>query len=283
MAGGRLAVIGLGNMGAGMALRLLDRGFELSVHNRTAEKAAPVVAAGAKPATSPEEAVRDHDIVLLSLADEPAVEQVLFGAIVPALAPGSTVIDTSTVSPAFARDIAARLREHGLRRVEATVVGNPHQARNGELRVFTAGEAEPAPPVADILAALGPEPRHVGPAGAASALKLVFNLVLGAQLAGLAEAVAYGTGQGLDRNLLLGAVGGSGFSSPVLRFRAEIALARKYEPAQFRAGLMEKDLRIALDGGDRLAVLESVRRRFAEVVAAGDGTKDAAVLIDHLA
>ncbi|MQY11600.1 3-sulfolactaldehyde reductase [Streptomyces sp. RB5] len=282
-----IAFLGLGNMGGGMAARLIGSGRRLTVHNRTAAKAEPLVAAGATAAASPEEAAAGARVVMLSLADEAAVEDTLFRRVVPVLAPGTVVVDTSTVSPAYAARAAARLAEKGLRRVEACVIGNPLQARRGELRVYAAGEAADVEEVRDVLETIGSEVVHLGGPGTAATIKLLFNLLLGAQVASLAEAVAYGTAAGLDRDGLLTAVAKSGFSSLVMRFRAELMRTRTYVPAFFRSTLMEKDLRLALeaaaDARVEMPVLDQVRRAFAAVNAAGDGDRDAAVLIEHIA
>ncbi|GGX69079.1 NAD(P)-dependent oxidoreductase [Streptomyces anandii] len=283
----QLAFIGLGNMGAGMARRLLDTGHTLTVHNRTASKAAPLVQAGAKLADAPERAAAGHQLVLLSLSDDKAVDEVLFGRVVPVLQPGAVIVDTSTVSPGYARTAAERLAARGLRRVEACVVGNPLQARKGELRVFVSGDPADLYEVRPVLEAIGSEVVHVGAPGTAASVKLILNLLLGAQVASLAEAVAYGTAAGLDRDQLIGVISGSGFSSVVMRFRAELMLKHSYEPAFFRAELMEKDIRLALEAaagfGTSMPVLDTVRERFAAVVAAGDGDKDASVLVEHRA
>lgn len=284
--GDQLAVIGLGNMGAGVALRLLQAGYGVRVHNRTAAKAAPVVEAGATLAESLADAVSGVTTIVLSLADEAAVEDVLFRQLSKPLVDGVTVIDTSTVSPAYAREAARRLAEIGVRRVEATVVGNPRQARDGTLRVFTAGPAPLPEQAAEVLAALGTQVVHVGDTGSAATLKLVFNLVLGAQVAGLAEAVAFGVDAGLDRDMMLGAIADSGFSSMVMRFRAELMRRRAYQPAFFRARLMAKDIKLALPENHEsdvdFPVLASVLRSFVGVIEAGAGDDDASVLLEHV-
>lgn len=280
-----LAVIGLGNMGGGMAHRLLSQRYRLTVHNRTRDKAAALVEQGARWAPSAAKAAEGQHTVLLSLSDENAVEQVLFGQVVGVLKPGCTVIDTSTVSPDYARQADRRLAEAGLRRVEACVVGNPFQARKGELRVFASGAAEHVERVRPILDGIGSEVVFLGAPGTAATIKLIFNLLLGAQVASLAEAVTYGERAGLDRDQLLASIAGSGFSSMVMRFRAELMRKGTYQPAQFRAALMDKDLRLALDSahdhGVALPVLEAVRRRFAAIVTAGGGDQDAAVVIEY--
>lgn len=281
----RLGFVGLGNMGGGMAAALLSAGCTLTVHNRTAAKAGPLVDAGARLAGSAAEAAEGQQVVMLSLADENAVEEVLFGQVVPVLEPGARIIDTSTVSPEYARQAARRLAEHGLHRVEACVVGNPLQARKGELRVYTAGDEEHVKAVRPVLDLVGNDVVHMGPPGAAADMKLILNLLLGAQVASLAEALAYGVAAGLERDLLLASVSQTGFSSMVMRFRADLMRRREYEPAFFRAELMEKDVRLAVEaaaaGGVDMPLTAALREQFAAVVAAGDGDKDASVLVEH--
>lgn len=282
----RLAFAGLGAMGAGMAHRLLDSGFRLDVWNRTAAKAEPLVRAGARPAATPKELAARAGLTVLSLADEAAVEDVLFGQMLPELRPGHVVIDTSTVSPGYAREAAARLERSGLRRIEACVIGNPGMARQGRLRALVAaGEADLPGEVREVLDAISQDVVSLGAPGTAASMKLVFNLLLGAQTASLAEAAAFGVRAGLDRELLLAAVEKSGFSSPVLAFRAALMRTRSYEPALFRSALMEKDLRLAIAEATALGVpmpvAGQVAARFADVTAGGDGDRDAAVIAEY--
>ncbi|GAA0526083.1 hypothetical protein GCM10010172_03240 [Paractinoplanes ferrugineus] len=280
----RVAVIGLGGMGGGMAHAVLAAGFPLTVHNRTGAKAVPLAEAGATVAASVREAVTDADVVLLSLSDEAAVETVLFDEVVPALGAGATVVDTSTVSPAFSRRTENRLREAGLRRVEACVVGNPDMARGGRLRVLVAGDPADAAAVRPVLDAIGTEVRHLGATGNAAVLKLTLNVLLGVQVSGLAEVVQYAEAAGLDRDDVLAAVAGSGFSSPVLAFRADLMRRRQYSPPAFRSSLMLKDLRLAVEhaaqAGVTMPVAGRSAERFADVVAAGHGDDDAAVIVE---
>lgn len=284
MAGRRVGVVGLGGMGAGIAQALLTAGFPVTVHNRTAARTVPLRQAGARVAGSAGEAGAGSDVLLLSLSDEPVIEQVLFGEVVPRLRPGTTVVDTSTVSPSYARATGDRLAASGIRRVEACVIGNPGMAKEGRLRVFTAGESRAVQDVEDVLGAFSQQVRYVGPAGQASALKLAFNLLLGVQTAGLGEAVAFAEGAGLDRELLLDALEGSGWRSPVLSFRAGFMRRRTYRPAGFRSALMHKDLRLAREEaaarGVELPVTGCALDRFALLVAAGHGDRDAAAVAE---
>jgi 3-hydroxyisobutyrate dehydrogenase len=137
------SVIGLGAMGAAMSARLLDRGFKVWVWNRTAARCDALAAQGAVAASSPAEVAAAARTVLVSVADEQAVEDVLFGSAgaVAALRPGGVVIETSTTSTEFARTLGSRLQAAGHQLLEARLLGNAQHARQGELRVMTAGPA----------------------------------------------------------------------------------------------------------------------------------------------
>ncbi|MGC5021039.1 NAD(P)-dependent oxidoreductase [Micromonospora sp. DT47] len=279
-----LAFIGLGAMGGGMAQRLCAAGFPITVFNRTRARTAPLAAAGARVVDSPAEAAAAARIVVLSLSDEQAVEEVLFGQLAGHLSADAIVIDTSTVSPAYAVEAGKRLAKEGIRRVEACVLGNPAMAQAGALRVFTAGREEDVAEVRQVLETVGQDVKHVGGPGSASALKLAFNLILGNQVAALAEAVRLADGAGVDRDLFLTSLTASGFSSPTLAFRAEMVRNRRYTPAQFRLWLMHKDLHLAVAEaaarGAELPVTAAAAAQFAEAVRHGDGDKDAVVIVE---
>ncbi|MFC5723489.1 NAD(P)-dependent oxidoreductase [Streptomyces gamaensis] len=280
----QVSVIGLGGMGAGMARALLAAGYDVTVFNRTRKRADALVAAGATAAPSAAEAGERADAVVLSLADEPAVDEVLFGELVWRLRPGTVLLDTTTVSPSYARGTATRLAASGVRRLETCVLGNPDMAAAGKLRLFVSGEQAAYDDAHDVLAALGQEVRHLGAAGRASALKLSLNLLLGIQTAGLAEATAFAEAAGLDRELMLEILLGSGWRSPVLGFRAEYMRRRVYRPAAFRTALMRKDLELALEQAEAhglpLPLCRQAAERYATAVAAGRADDDAAVVAD---
>lgn len=276
-----VAVLGLGEMGGGMAHALLRAGFDVAVFNRTPQKAAALVRAGASLLKAAAEAGR-ADVLVLSLADENAVESVLFGEVAPSLTAGTVVLDTTTVSPSYARRSVERLAETGVRGVEVRVVGNADMARAGQLRIFTGGDQATVDSVRPLLSAMGKETHHLGPAGHASALKLALNLLLGVQTAGLAEAARLADAAGIGRDGLLDVVLNSGWRSPVLAFRAERMRRREYEPAGFRAELMHKDLDLAMRcaEGMPLPLTSRAAQRYGEIVAQGRGDEDAAVLVE---
>ncbi|QTZ94735.1 NAD(P)-dependent oxidoreductase [Streptomyces auratus] len=281
---GPVAVIGLGGMGGGMARALLGAGYAVTVFNRTRERAAPLEQAGAVVASTAVEAAAGADTVLLSLADEPAVEEVLFGDLVWRLRPGTVLIDTTTVSPSYARTTATRLAASGVRRLETCVMGNPAMAAEGTLRIFVSGDRAALDAVDEVLSALSQEVRYLGGPGRASALKLALNLLLGIQTAGLAEAAAFAEAAGLERELLLDVVLHSGWRSPVLGFRAEFMRRRVYRPAAFRTALMHKDLELALDQAAayqmELPLGHEAVTRFGSALAAGHADDDAAAVVE---
>src|SRR5256885_5109417 len=274
-------------MGSGMARALLDNGFPVTVYNRTAAKAAPLVEQGAVLAPSAGDAGAGADVVVLSLADEHAVESVLFGEVVWRLRPGTTVVDTSTVSPSFAHNTSIRLAASGVHRVEACVIGNPAMAKSGQLRVFAAGKESDVDDVRDVLGALSQEIRYLGPSGRAGTLKLAFNLLLGIQTAALAETVSFAEAAGLDREYLLAALDNSGWRSPILSFRAEFMRRREYTPAGFRTVLMRKDLTLAQEEaaahGVALPLVATSVERYGEIISSGRGDEDAAVVAELVA
>ncbi|WP_433336433.1 NAD(P)-dependent oxidoreductase [Spirillospora sp. CA-294931] len=280
-----VAVVGLGGMGGGVAHRLVAAGHDVVVFNRTKEKAAPLVEAGARLADSAADAAAEADVAVVSLSDEEAVEKVVFGEMATRLRPGTTLIEMSTLSPSYTVEAARRLAELGVRRVEACLIGNPQMAKSGDLRVFAAGVEEDVDGVRDLLGALGRQGMlYLGDTGRASALKLSFNLLLGVMTAGLGEAVTLAEQAGIPREMFLTAVQKSGWRSPVLNFRAEFMRTRTYRPAGFRTQLMAKDMRLAAEearrGGGSLPLTEEAARRFAAVVAGDGGDKDAAVIVE---
>lgn len=281
-----LAFLGLGNMGSGVAARLCELGWEVTVHNRTASKTKPLVAAGATAAASPGDAVEGAEVVLVSLSDEAAVRDVVLGRAVPRMRPGTLVLDCSTVSPAFSDEVSSELRARNLVRVETCLVGNPFQARQGALRILAGGHADDVDRARPILDDIGGEVIHLGEAGSGATMKLVLNVLLGAQVASLAEAVNYGEAAGLDRDLVLDVVTSTtGFASQVMRFRAGFMRERRYHPAAFRTTLMNKDLRHAVEHAHQLGldmpVVSRTRDSYAEAVTRGQGDEDAAVLLEH--
>ena len=252
----RIAFIGLGVMGAGMASRLAENGYDVAVYNRTRSKAEEVGELGARVADSPADAAREADVVMLSLADQNVVSKLLFEAdgVFETLGEGGYLLDMSTVPPDFARELAERAGQAGYRALDACVLGNPFHARQGELRVMAGGDEGDFRAVEPLLEAVGKEVTYLGESGMGATMKLVLNMLMGVQMPALAEAVVFGERAGLDREKILEMISKSGYSSPVMSFRCAIMGQRNFELAAFKLGLMRKDMTLVLGESQKLGV-----------------------------
>jgi 3-hydroxyisobutyrate dehydrogenase len=252
----KIAFIGLGAMGGGMAARLLESGAHVAVFNRTRAKGEELAGKGAVLADTPAEAATGAEIVFLSLATSEVVENMLFGAdgVVETLPKGSIVADMSTVAPDFAVGLRDRLAETGHRGLDACVLGNAQHAKDGELRFMIGGAAEDVETIRPVIAHLAKEIVHLGEPGKGATAKLALNLLMGVEMQALAEAVVFGEKAGLDRRTLIRLIAASGYSAPVMKFKAGVMARRAFENPDFRLKLMRKDLGLVLAETQRLGV-----------------------------
>jgi 3-hydroxyisobutyrate dehydrogenase len=252
----RLGFIGLGNMGLGIASRLVESGYEVAVFNRTRSKSEEVGRLGARVADSPAAAAAGADVLLLSVADQNVVTQMLFGehGAFGSLSAGAAVVDMSTVPPSFARELAVRASEAGYRALDACVLGAPHHARTGELRVMVGGEESDFRALESLLETVGKEVTYLGANGMGATMKLVLNMLMGVQMPALAEAVVFGEQAGLPRDKILQMIAGSGYSSPVMTFRCPMMEKRDFGKALFKLSLMRKDMMLLLGEAQELGV-----------------------------
>ncbi len=274
-------------MGAPMALHVLNAGHRLAVWNRTPDRAAELVAAGAVGAASPAEAARDAGAVVCMLADPDAAREVLLGpgGVAEGAVAGTLVIDCSTIGPATAKELAAALGERGLRYVDAPVLGSVVPAREGRLAVFAGGSAADYAEAEPLLHLWGDpmKVRHVGAVGSASAVKLVINLTLAIAMSGVGEALRLAGHLGIDRHAALDALAEGPLSATVASKRTMLD-EEEYSPVGFSLDLLAKDLGLVLDAayGD-LPVTESVLAVVREAVSAGHRDDDYAALAGYLA
>lgn len=255
----KVGLIGLGLMGQPMGVNLVKAGYRLTVWNRTPSRAKELVASGATLAKSPKEAAAASDVLITIVSDPPALESILWGTngedsgALAGLKPGSTYVDSSTVSPALARKIAAACAERQVRFLDAPVTGGDWGAKKGELIFMVGGEAEALKGVESILGVLGKRWFHLGPNGAGQTIKLAMNLILALQVDALAEALALVTGAGLKGEGLVEVLQSSMARSGVLDIKAPNLLNGEYKPS-FPLRLMHKDLGLALDLGNQIGV-----------------------------
>jgi 3-hydroxyisobutyrate dehydrogenase-like beta-hydroxyacid dehydrogenase len=280
----KLAFLGLGQMGAPMAGRVLEAGHDLTVWNRSQEKADTLVARGARRATSPREAGRGADAAFTMLADPQALDEVLFGedGLVGALGGGATVVEMSTVGPEAVRRVAERLPS-GVNLVDAPVLGSIPQATDGTLSIFVGGTPEQFRSLRGLLEAMG-RPRRVGPLGAGAAMKLVANSTLGALMTGLGEALALADGLGLDQGDVLDVLAGSAIGVTAKGKRPLIESGR-YDP-NFKLALARKDLGLveeaAAGAGVELRVAPASSRWLTDAKRAGLGDLDYSAVVAHI-
>ena len=245
----KLAFCGLGQMGAPMATRLVEAGHDVAVWNRTADKVEPVEKQGAHRANSPAEAAAGVEAAVTMLADPDAVDAVVFGddGLAAGLAPGSTLIDMSTVGPDAVRRVADRLPS-GVSLIDAPVLGSVPQAEAGELKVFVGGGQSEIRRWRPVLGALGTV-IHMGPLGSGASMKLVANSTLGALMTALGEAMALSDALGLDPRTVLDVLAESPIGVTVNRKRALIE-SGSYPPT-FKLSLARKDLDLVNDAARR--------------------------------
>jgi 3-hydroxyisobutyrate dehydrogenase-like beta-hydroxyacid dehydrogenase len=250
-----IGFIGLGLMGRPMSMNLLKAGYPLTVWNRTASRADELVAAGAKLAKSPQEVAAASDYLFTIVSDPPALEQVLWGpgGAMPALKRGAIYVDSSTISPALARKIAAVCAERGARFLDAPVTGGDWGAKKGELVFMIGGDAETLKEAEPMLSVMGKKLFHLGPNGAGQIIKLAMNLILALQVDALAEALALTTRAGIQGEKLVEVLQSSMGRSGLLDVKAPNLLKGEYAPS-FPLRLMHKDLGLALDLANQLGV-----------------------------
>jgi 3-hydroxyisobutyrate dehydrogenase-like beta-hydroxyacid dehydrogenase len=221
-----IAVLGTGRMGAAIARRLLDSGHQVTVWNRTAEKTAPLVAAGARAAPTP--AVPGAEVVITMLTDAAAVREVVAAA---DLRPGSVLVEMSTIGPAAVRDLRVPA---GVGLVDAPVLGSVAAAGSGQLTVLAGGDVERVRPVLETLGTV----RHCGELGSGAALKLVANTALVSGLAALADTMAVARAVGADLEAVLSVLAQGALAGAVARATAS--------GAAFPIALAAKDLDLVL-------------------------------------
>jgi len=246
--------IGVGAMGLPMATNVLAAGIKLRVHNRTAAKAAPLIAAGATLAATAADTATPGGIVVTMLADDAAVENVVIGAngIATRLGSGGIHLSMSTIAPATARRMAAYHADHGSIYIAAPVFGRPDNAAARQLVVCTSGPTAAKERVRPILDAVGRAVFDYGEdPGAANVAKLTGNFLIAAALEAMAEAFTMAERNGVDRMKIAEMLGKTLFACPVYQRYGEMVAAKRHTPAGFALALGLKDVELVLKtGGD---------------------------------
>jgi 3-hydroxyisobutyrate dehydrogenase len=242
----KIAFIGLGTMGSAMAKNLLAAGFSVSVYNRTRERSLPLQEFGAEIADTPKAAAQNAEAVFTMVTDDAASRAVWLGeqGILAGANPHAILIESSTVSPDWIRELSDRAQ--GFQLLDAPVAGSQPQAIAKELIFLVGGDRETVTQAQPIFQAMGKSVMYFGSIGSGILMKLISNLMVGVQVATLAEALNFAQHSGLDMEQVVQALSNGSAGSPVVRAKAAQIAAQNFTP-NFALHLLHKDLGYALE------------------------------------
>jgi 3-hydroxyisobutyrate dehydrogenase len=283
----RIAILGLGTMGIGMAKNLVKTGFSVTAYNRTRAKAEPLATQGATIADTPAEAARDADVIISMLSDDNGSRAVwtdtngaLHGA-----KPGAILVESSTVTPAWIAELASFAAERKLDLLDAPVTGSRAQADGAQLTFLVGGNPTVLERARPALAAMSKEIVLLGPIGSGARMKLINNFLCGVQVASLAEGLAWIERSGLDREQALKILKNGAPGSPLLGAISARMVEANYD-VNFLLSLMQKDLHYAGEDAATLGIdlltAKTAEERFIEAANAGYADKDMSAVIEPL-
>jgi 3-hydroxyisobutyrate dehydrogenase-like beta-hydroxyacid dehydrogenase len=279
-----IAYLGLGTMGSGMASNLLKAGYDLTVWNRSAEKCEPFARKGGRVAGTPAEAVRDVDLIMYSLSNEQAIEEVVFGGkgILSGIKEGQIAMDMSTVLPATSLREQEAYAKHGVDFLDVPVFGSKQESADAKLWIMAAGNKAVFEKVKPVLEHLGQTVHYLGKNGNAAAMKLVGNLIVALEMEALAEGLVLAQKAGLDLSTVMEVVKVADFRSPLLVSNGQNILKRNFSPS-FALKLMLKDADLIAKFSESLEsptpALPVVQKNLESAVALGFGEENASAII----
>jgi len=282
-----ISYLGLGTMGGGMVSNLLKAGCKLTLWNRSAEKCEPFARKGARVADSPADAVRGAELVMYSLSNDQAVEDVVFGpkGILSGIDEGQIAIDMSTVLPATSLREQKAYAKHGVDFLDAPVFGSKQESADAKLWILAAGNKAVFERVKPVLEHLGQTIHYFGKNGNAAAMKLVGNLIVALELEALAEGLVLAQKAGLDLSNVMEVVKVADFRSPLLVGNGRNILKRNFS-SSFALKLMLKDADLIAKFSESLEspvpALRVVQKNLESAVALGFGEENASALIRAL-
>jgi 3-hydroxyisobutyrate dehydrogenase len=283
----KVALLGLGTMGAGMAANLLKAGVSLTVYNRTAVKAQVLISNGAQLASTPAEAAKDASVIISMLSDDAASREVWLGrdGALDAAGTGSILIESSTVSPAWVAELAEAGSRRGVELLDAPVTGSRVQAEAGQLSFLVGGSDTTLERALPVLKAMSKEVVHLGALGSGAKMKLINNFLCGVQVASLAEGLTWIERSGLNCEKALTVLKSGAPGSPLLASISARMVSQNYA-VNFLLRLMNKDLLYAQNeaarNGVELKTAEAARSLFESAVTQGLGNEDMSSVIEPL-
>ena len=252
----RVGFIGLGIMGKPMARNLMQAGFELTVYNRSPEKAEEFSGEGASVAASPRELAEKSDVVITMLPDSPDVERVVAGesGVLEGLAEGKLLIDMSTISPVVTEELATQVKKQGASMLDAPVSGGDVGAQQGTLSIMVGGSEEDFERASPLFEAMGKTIVRVGGNGAGQVTKAANQVVVALTIEAVSEALVLGSKGGVAPEKILDVLSGGLAGNKVMEVKREKFLSHDFSPG-FRSELHHKDLGIALAAGRAYGVV----------------------------
>jgi len=275
----KVAILGLGIMGSGMAGRLLSADFPLTVYNRSPDKCIPFTSEGAFPAATPREAASRSQIILSMVANDEASRDIWLGenGALSGAPPDSLLIECSTLSGAWVHELAEKASARHCRFLDAPVTGTKPHAASGELVFLVGGSEDAVSAAAPVFSVLGRDTVHLGPVGSGSLMKLVNNFVCGVQASSLAEALSLIHAGGLDPGKALAILTSGAPGSGIVKRVADRFTANDYTP-NFALRWMAKDLSYALEEASAreisLQTATAALSVFQRAIAEGYGDED---------
>lgn len=281
----RVGYIGLGLMGKSIARNIMKAGFTVVVHNRSRAAVDELATEGASAANSPKEVAGQVDIVFTNLPDSPDVEKVALdeiNGIIAGARPGAIVVDNSTIKPASARLIAAKLKEKGIFSLDAPVSGGDIGAKNGTLTIMVGGEAEALEKVMPVFQAMGKSVTHVGEAGAGQVAKAANQIMVAAQMVAMGELLVFSKKAGVDPRKVVDAIKGGAAQCWTLDVKPPRLFDGNRSPG-FKAHMQLKDLGIVLDTAQEydipISSAEEHTRLFKMMIEQGMGELDNSAVV----
>lgn len=280
----QIAFLGLGTMGLPMAANLLKAGYKVRAWNRSPGPVDKLVAQGAQGAATARDAAHGADIVITMLADDPATHAtVVDGQVIDAMAAGTIHINMGTISVGLAHELTKLHEVRGVAYIAAPVLGRVNVAEAGQLNILAAGNAQALAKVQPLFDVLGQKTWTFGERPEqANVVKLGVNFMIGAAIGAMGEASALAQGYDVDPAAFLDLVTTTVFAAPVYKIYGSAIAEQRFEPAGFKLALGGKDVRLALEAGERanipMTLASTLRDAHIEAVAHGDGQKDWAAL-----
>ncbi|MDQ1408420.1 MAG: hypothetical protein QOJ41_155 [Acidobacteriaceae bacterium] len=283
-----LGFVGLGVMGSELVNRLLSKGHSVLGYNRTRSKAEWLVKKGMKWVDSPRAVAASADVIFSMVTNSAALAAITEGpdGILAGLTPGKIYADISTVSPAFSREVAAKVRAKGCDMVDCPVSGSVITLQEGKLSVMLGGRPETFERIKPILLDIGPKVTYVGDNGLALVIKIASNLSLAVQMLAFSEGVLLAEKSGIKREVAVDVLTNSAIASPMIKYRGPFVLQLPPE-AWFNVNMMQKDMLLALELGRQVDVpmpTTAISNEFLTAARAmGLVEQDFAVVFDVLA